>query len=69
MAWAVGSEGREVTGSGALPTGLGHAVEPDAGLTACGRPIRSLHLWPDVPWVRVRMLGIEPCPACAAEAG
>lgn len=68
MAWTLGSESRETTGTGAQPAGTGHAVDPENALTACGRPIRSLHLWPDIPWRRVRMLGLPTCPACDTEA-
>ena len=68
MAWVLGSESRETSGSNARPAGTGHAVDPDAGLTACGRPVRSLHLWPEVPWARVRMIGLPTCPTCDAQA-
>jgi hypothetical protein len=64
MVWVLGSEGREESGTSALPAGTAHAVDPDAGQTGCGRPVRSLHLWPDVPWRRVRMVGIATCPVC-----
>ncbi len=64
MGWTLGSESRERADTDPMPAGTGHAVDGDARETACGRPVRSLHLWPDVPWRRVRMLGLSTCPAC-----
>ena len=68
MAWKLGSEGRDDSGAGALPSGTAHAVDPERRLTACGRPIRSLHVWDDLPWQRVGMLGLIRCIGCLAEA-
>ena len=68
MGWTLGSESREESGTNALPAGLAHAVEPSEQLTACGRPFRSLQVWPDIPWCRVGMLGLPRCPICDAEA-
>ncbi len=69
MGWTLGSESREQSGTNAVPGGVGHAVDLDAGITACGRPVRSLEVWPDLPWQRVGMLGLIRCIGCVAEAG
>jgi hypothetical protein len=68
MAWSLGSESRETSGTNTVPAGTGHAVDPADGRTACGRPLRSLHLWPDIPWRRVGMIGLAQCPVCEAQA-
>lgn len=68
MRWTLGAENQERTGTGAGPSGVVHAVDPTAGQTACGRPVRSLQLWADLPWRRVGMLGLDCCPVCLADA-
>lgn len=69
MEWTLGSEGREHPGTNVIPAGTGHAVDIEGHATACGRPYRSLEVWPDIPWPRVGMLGLLRCPGCVAEAG
>jgi hypothetical protein len=68
VVWKLGTESRAASGAGDVPSGTAHAVDPDQGRTACGRPIRSLHVWPDIPWRRVGMLGLTRCVGCLAEA-
>ena len=68
MGWIVGSESFDQTVSDAVPAGTCHAVDREDGITGCGRPVRSLRLWPEVPWRRVGMLGLDRCPPCDAEA-
>lgn len=67
MGWVLASEGVDGSGAKAVPAGCGHAVDLEAGTTACGRPVRSLRLWKDIPWRRAGMLGLDRCPVCDHE--
>lgn len=69
MGWILGSEESERSGTAMVPSGRCHAVDPDEGTTACGRPVRSLHLWAELPWVRAAMLGVARCESCVRATG
>lgn len=64
MGWVLGSEDYDGSGPRAVPAGTCHAVDLDDGITACGRPVRSLRLWSEVPWRRAGMLGLDRCRIC-----
>ena len=70
VGWIVGSEdfSRPRRSEDAQPAGLCHAVDLDAGVVACARPVRSLRVWSELPWRRVRMLGLRVCDRCELAA-
>jgi hypothetical protein len=66
MEWFTGSE-NDPKPTGQAPDGWCHAVDLEVGITACGTAMRSLQLWPEVPWIRARMAGGDLCPTCVAQ--
>ena len=61
----MGSEDFARRGPDAVPWGRCHSVDLQEGMTLCGRPVRSLRLWREIPWKRARMVGVDVCERCA----
>lgn len=66
MGWVLGSEDftHPARSDDAQPAGTCHAVDLEAGMTGCARPVRSLRVWGEIPWRRARMLGLVICGRC-----
>ena len=68
MAWVPAFEGTSDAVSSspacAVPGGVAHALDPDTGTVACGRPADGLVVDADLSWPLAGLAAVDVCPYC-----